>query len=87
MVYEAFLPKDKWVEYKAREYVTNPRYGQLYEVRKEKPRPKPKEQSANWLWEQEFRLWRLEITKLVVKEHRLFCRFLCFHFFNEIALV
>ena len=63
MVYEAFLPKDTWVEYKAREYVTNPRYGQLYEVRKEKPRPKPKERTATWLWEERFRLWRLEIAK------------------------
>ncbi|KAL8606431.1 hypothetical protein ACOMHN_060336 [Nucella lapillus] len=63
MVYEAFLPKDESVEYRARKYVTNPRYGQLYEVRREKSRPTPRDEpDPHWLWEERFRLWRLEMA-------------------------
>ena len=63
IVYESYLPKGRWAEYRARQYVTNPRYGQLYELRKHKPRPPPRPPTVTWLWEEEFRLWRFEIER------------------------
>ncbi|XP_041370876.1 uncharacterized protein LOC121384520 isoform X2 [Gigantopelta aegis] len=62
--YEKILPKGKWLEYKKREYVTNPRYGHIYELRTKVP---PKKESApagsTWLWEDEYRIWRLELDR------------------------
>ncbi|XP_076454494.1 uncharacterized protein LOC143289415 [Babylonia areolata] len=63
LVYEALIPNKEWAEYRSRQFVTNPRYGQLYEVRREKPRPPRREKPQyHWLWENEFRLWCLEKT-------------------------
>ncbi|PVD22231.1 hypothetical protein C0Q70_18037 [Pomacea canaliculata] len=74
--YETFLPSNKELEYRAREYVTNPRYGHLYEVREMRPKPSPKDNRViSWFWENQFQLWRQEMdsayhNQLLVNQRR-----------------
>ncbi|XP_071096333.1 uncharacterized protein [Haliotis cracherodii] len=59
--YEKALPKGKWMEYRQRQYVANPKYGHLYEVRTDlTPRRESPPPPSTWLWEDEYRIWRLE---------------------------
>ncbi|ESP04773.1 hypothetical protein LOTGIDRAFT_155995 [Lottia gigantea] len=62
--YSKIAPKDKWMEYKPKRYVANPKYGSIYEIRKDKTsKPDPIPPPATWLWENEYKLWRLDKLK------------------------
>ncbi|XP_052223356.1 uncharacterized protein LOC127839156 [Dreissena polymorpha] len=60
--YDKTLPTDvdtSDLKFKARKYVSNSKYGDIYMIREinKKEKPKPETPPRKWLWEDEYMLW------------------------------
>ncbi|XP_074656744.1 uncharacterized protein LOC141909958 [Tubulanus polymorphus] len=68
--YECYLPKDKWVKYRPMQFVTNHKWGEMYECRQPNPRQTNKNKNNNnneeknstktYVFDNEYNVWLLE---------------------------